>query len=149
MIFHSVSLDIELNIILGVLYSFILDCGISFQIKLFNMWVWSISKLHWKHISIHLCVQIFLHSIFWFFLVSYEQCFSEFMRMCHLLFQSNIAIASILSDYRVNLVSMNEIWLLFLIVFLLLISSIFFKLYFSFPRNWWFSEFVRMCHLLF
>ena len=52
-------------------------------------------------------------------------------------------IASILSDYRLNLVPTHDIWHLFLInCFLLLISSIYFKLHFSFPCNCW------LCFLL-
>ena len=54
MILHSISLHIELIIILEIVYPVILTCGISFLIKLFNVGIWNISKLHWKYILIRL-----------------------------------------------------------------------------------------------
>ena len=65
-------LDQLSEFILEILYLIILFYGISFLMKLFNVWIWSISKLHWKHSLILLCVQTFLYSISWFFLGSCE-----------------------------------------------------------------------------
>ena len=74
MILHSVSLVIELSISPGMLFTLILDFGISFPIMLFILLILSILKPHLSFILTRLCVKIFLDSIFRSCLGSCELC---------------------------------------------------------------------------